>query len=920
MHPDRWAQIEATCAAALDREPALRAAYLDQACLADPELRMEVESLIAALAKQPSFLEEPLLDLSAFDSLPPSEDLRLPESIGPYRLLSRLGRGGMGEVFLAERETEDLKQRVALKVIRRGLDTEEVLRRFRLERRILAGLHHPNIAALLDAAVAEDGRPYFVMEFVEGMPLDQYCDRQRWSIRERLQLFQIVCRAVQHAHQNLVVHRDLKPGNIFVTEEGVPKLLDFGIGKVLAPTELFGPAVETSTDLRLLTPEYAAPEQIRGDLVTTAADVYSLGVILYELLTSSHPFSSARTSRRELELAVLSSDPERPSALVGRVRPTRAGLDASRLRHLLTGDLDTIVLTALKKEPGRRYPSASALAADIQRHLDGLPVTARPDTFGYRAGKFLRRHTAAVAVTLVGVVGLAGVTAVTLVQSARVRLESARVLRERDKALEVRDFLMELFGASGADRSVGDTVTVRRLLDLQRAQLGRASAMLPDTRAEMLEVLADGYDRLGLVAPADSLAEAALALRKAGAGGSLELASSLSLNGWIRHELGKSREAEPLLLQAARLRREAGSRGRAELSLSLNDLGVVYNALGRYREADSVLTESLAIRRQVFGDDHHAVGITANNLAASLYFQGRLDSAVAVQHLAVGSLQSSVGADHQRTVVALGNLAAFKQARGDWAAAESDYRELLERQTRLQGADHPVTARVRNSLASVLFEQAVASGSDSGLVQAELLYRQALAAFETRLGGAHPQIGTTLDRLSAVLIEQGRLPEALSSQERAVRILVTAYGDSNLAVLSARGRLALIQSRLRQHTEAERIGRGVLDMLERTAGATQPVTGRAHAMLCEILLAAGQRASEARDHCRQADRILSKASAPQRGNFALLQLQLARSELVLGNTRVADSLVRAVQTGSGGHLSGRVASLADSLTAILAQR
>ncbi len=816
----------------------------------------------------------------------------------------------MGEVYLAVREAEDVRQTVAVKVIRRGMDSEEVVRRFRLERRILASLHHPNIAALLDAAVSGDGRPYFVMEYVDGFPLDEYCTRQRLSITKRLELFQVICRAVQHAHQNLIVHRDLKPRNILITEEGIPKLLDFGIGKVLARTDAIGEAIETGTDLRFLTPDYAAPEQLTGAPVTTATDGYALGVILYELLTDQHPYRSS-TDRRDLEHAVLESRPARPSLVVER----------RDLRRRLAGDLDTIVLMALRKEPERRYPSVSALAADIQRHLDGLPVSARPDTVGYRAGKFLRRHTAAAAAALVGGLGLAAVTAVTLVQSARIRQESARVLRERDKALEVRGFLMELFGASGADRSVGDTVTVRRLLELQSTQLSRDSVMGPDLRAQMLEVLADGYDRLGLFAPADSLARQALALRRTRGAEALDLAGSLNLNGWIRHELGQSREAEPLLLEAARLRRNAGVSGRSELSHSLNDLGVVYNALSRYREADSVLTEALAIRRLVFGDDHHAVGTTANNLAAALYFEGSLDSAVAVQRLAVQSLQASVGADHQRTVVALGNLAAFKQARGDWAAAEKEYRELLDRQTRLQGPDHPVTARVRNSLASVLFEQALSTGSDSALLESERLYRAALETFRTRLEPTHPQIGITLDRLDAVLLERGLIDEALPGQERALRILTAAYGESNPATLNALGRLGLIRSRLHQHAEAIRIERRVLERLEAKPGPSQAQIGRAHAMLCEVLLAASQEPSETLRHCSLAEQILAVAPGPEHTSLAMVRLNLARSEIALGHKEAADSMVQAVQAAlMGSPPTGRVRRLADSLTAILASR
>ncbi len=934
MDQTRWERIEAICDAALGREGSARSDYVSVACSGDPALQQEVESLLAQLHASPSFLEQPLVDLAA---LVPNEDAEpaVPERIGSYRIERVLGRGGMGEVYLAVREAEDIRQSVALKVIRRGMGTDEVLQRFKLERRILANLHHPNIARLLDAAATDDGRPYFVMEYIEGVPITEYCDQQRLSIAERLKLFQTVCKAVQHAHQGLVVHRDLKPRNILVTQDGTPMLLDFGIGKVLVPSEALGPAPETSADLRLLTPEYAAPEQVKGGGVTTSTDVYSLGVLLYELLTGRHPYLAGNESRQEVERAAIEAMPTRPSVMVSQgqsgATPNAAtpqqlsdlrGAQPSSLRRRLLGDLDNIVLMALRKEPERRYPSAAALAEDIQRHLDGLPVRARADTFGYRSRKFVRRHAGAVAAGVVAFIALGVTTGVTLVQSRRVARESQRVLQERDKAVEVRGFLLEMFGASGADRAVGDTVTARRLLDLQVAQVKTAYATRPEVKAEMLEVLADGYDRLGLYAEAEPLAREALAERRRLLGDKhVDVASALNMVGWIMHERGKSKDAELVLKEAVELRRSAGPRYRVDLSRSLNDLGVVYNALTRYAEAESVLTEALEIRRAASGDIHRPVGITANNLAAAYYFQREFEPAVNTQTEAVAALERAVGRDHQRSIVALGNLAAFKRAAGDQEGAEAVYRDLLERQSRVQGPDHPVTARVMLQLASTLQARGSASGSDSILAAAEDFYRRSLGALERALGPAHPEVGVALDRLGAALMARRNEAEALRNQERAVRILRAAYGDSNQTTIAAVGALAWTHWRLSNLPAALRFQREAVTLYERALGPNHRQTAFAQGRLCEILLAREDALSEAQRVCAQAERTQRTGPPANRSAAWVTGLRLAQTHVALGAVAVADSILAALRPAIDTLPSASpVRQLRDSVTALATRR
>ena len=938
MDPTRWERIEALCDAALEHEPAQRAAFLEQACAGDAGLRREVRSLLEAIERDPDFLENPLVDLHGFAAPDPPDDAPLPAAIGPWRIIQSLGRGGMGEVLLATRELEDVQQTVALKVIRRGRDTGDVLQRFRLERRILASLDHPNIARLIDAGATADGRPYFVMEHVDGVPLNEYCDRERLTVRDRLTLFSTICGAVQYAHRNLVVHRDLKPGNILITAQGIPKLLDFGIGKVLARTGALGSLVETRAELRLLTPGYAAPEQLTGGPVTTATDVYALGVLLYELLTGRHPFVTGDESLEQLERAVLETDPPRPSVAVSRIEsppPARANAraasspgqiserratDPRTLRRRLSGDLDTIVLKALCKEPEHRYPSVAAMAEDIQRHLNGLPISARPATLRYRARKFVGRHAAGVAVTAVAAVALIAITALTLVQSRRVAAESARVTRERDKLLEVRGFLMEMFGASGADQAVGDTVTARQLLDLQASKLDELYGARPELKAEMLEVLADGYDRLGLLPAAEPLAQQALELRRSIHGAaSIDVASAMNTYGWILHEAGRTAEAEPLVRDAAAIRRAAGPAFQLDLARSLNDLGVILTAQSRYGDAIAVLTEALDIRMTALGENHRAVGITANNLAAAHYFLSDLDNAVRVQELAVRSLRASVGSDHQRSVVALNNLAAFKVALGDLQGAEADYRQLLAVQTRIQGGSHPVTARVMLSFAQVLSDRAEA-GDPVARAEAERMFREAAAVFEARFRPDHPQVSHALNGLSRTLVQANDLGQALEVQQRAVAIAGAALGEGNRETARFRARLAIIRWRLGDMAEAHRLLRGAVDTLQRVVGPDNVETARARFQLCDLLVARATY-DEALPECAEAARVLRGAPRGQRGALNMTRLRLAQTHAALDDRVAADSVLAEVRAAvANGEVGPAVRVLLDSLETAFARR
>ncbi len=450
MTPERWAQIRQIFDGALERPEVDRAAYLRVVCARDDELRREVESLLASHDSAGTFLDKPAASFSSTTQTLISSGVDIQDyppghRVGAYELQKCIGRGGMGSVWLATRFDNEFKKQVAIKLVKRGMDTQEILRRFRLERQVLAGLTHPNIATLIDGGSTPDGLPYLVMEYVEGIRIDRYCEEHKSTITERLKLFRDVCAAVQYAHGNLVVHRDLKAGNILVTADGIPKLLDFGIAKLIRNEFDTLAAAETRPELRPMTLDYASPEQVRGEAITTATDVYSLGVLLYKLLTGKSPYGLTVRSDTALRKAICEQEPLKPSAVVltdekAVIPEATQKIDLTheetrdkarrRLKKKLAGDLDMIVLMALRKEPLRRYASVEQFSEDIRRFLEGRPVIARSDTFGYRAARFLRRNVVAV--------GAATVAAVTLFGATVFELRSAASAAKRDFVAEQR--------------------------------------------------------------------------------------------------------------------------------------------------------------------------------------------------------------------------------------------------------------------------------------------------------------------------------------------------------------------------------------------------------------------------------------------------------------------------------------------------
>ena len=866
MNAERWERIEEVCWTALDVPEERRAAFLAEECGDDEELLAAVRALLGEMERDPAFLEEPLVELHHATPPDGSDGSR---RIGPFRVVRELGRGGMGEVYLGVREGDDFRVPVAIKIIRRGMDSDDVLERFRLERRILAGLRHPNIAQLLDGGVTDDGRPYFVMEYVDGERLRDYCDRQGHTIGRRLRLFQSICAAVQHAHQRLIVHRDLKPSNILVTTEGVPKLLDFGIAKVLTPEGEAEALVKTRTGVRVLTPVYAAPEQLRGEEPTTSTDIYGLGILLFELLTGARPYGDETTGAMELERRILQEPPLRPSTIPGRAA--------------LSGDLDNIVLKALAKEPERRYSSAAAFAEDIERHLDGRPVRARAPTLRYRAERFIHRNAAAVSLSAV-------VFASLVAFAAQAQLQSRRLTEERDKAREVSGFLLETFGATGADQAAGDTVTARELLDRQSEALRTTYADRPVLQAEMMHVIAEGYERLNLLDEAEQWAREALALRRESLGSRhADVAATLNVLGWVRQSAGDRDEARGLLEESISIYRDAGRSEQGRMSRALNDLGIVYEAFSDLEGARALFEEALEYRRATLGPSHRSVGITANNLAANHYLRGDYDAAIEAGEEAVAALQASLGPDHQRSIVAQSNLAIFAGRGGDLAAAERVYRDLVERHTRLAGPNGPARITVLRNLATVL------RGQGEHAEALEVL-REVQRVQEATLDANHPNRAVTLVSIGLTLSESGDAVRAIPRFEDALEIFDIAYGGAHRDMIDPLWGLGRAHQRLGAMAEAETALRESLDMAERTLGTEHPRTSTILGWLSDVRFELGAH-DEALALSERAYRIVLGALPADHPQLHHARLALAEAFVRVGDSAAVDSLIALSRPG-----------------------
>ncbi|HSN01189.1 MAG TPA: serine/threonine-protein kinase [Rudaea sp.] len=719
-----------------------RASFMETACGGDPALRAELEALLAADAQAHDPLAASIARGTAehFDDGAPW----LGRRIGNYRILRELGRGGMGSVFLAERADAEYESRVAIKLIR-GFPTAAALERLRRERQLLAGLVHPRIARLLDGGTTDEGQPFLIMEYVDGMPLSRWLEANRPSLAQRLRLFQELCEAVHHAHQNLIVHSDLKPANVMVRQDGTPALLDFGIARLDAPDA----SGERVTELRAFTPEYASPEQLGGATVTTASDVYALGLILYELLCGKvYKSGDNAESWRQA----------RPGR-VARARTDWLRADAPRI----DGDLEHVVRRALDEDPTRRYASAAALADDIARYFDGRPLSAGPDRIGYRMAKFVRRHRAGVGLAALAVAAIIAAASWLVFERARaVRAEhSARL--EADTADQVTAFLIGLFDDAGPERTLGRDVGARELLDRARTRLDSASIGQAQVRARLLATLGGIYIAIGQPRHSTDLLDRAVVLLRASGTDPLQLAKALNEDCRAWSGVQDFARAVPICREALALRRARLRPGAPDLGHTDNALGVAEQGNGDFAAAERDYRAALAIFSAAGPEHRGDVASTVHNLAFLAFHRSNYAQARVLYTQALAEKRAVYGNDDPRTLNTLDNLAQAEEELGDLDAAERNLSDALALQIKVLGADSVTVARARNNLASVQ--------QDRGeYVAAAANYRAALALYERLEPADSMDWAVTANNLATLEEDRGDYAAALPLFRESLRI------------------------------------------------------------------------------------------------------------------------------------------------------
>ncbi len=820
-------------------------AYVTRSCRTDDSLYREAVERLRAIGTGELLVDslaEPPSDLEEWGAV---ED-RAGEVLGVYRLVRRLGMGGMGAVYLAERNDQQFSQSVAIKLVRRGLVTRDVRSRLKSERQILATLDHPNIARLLDGGTTADGIPYLVMEYVDGQPIDEYCNTRKLGLPARLRLFRTVCSAVHAAHQNLIVHRDLKPSNILVTDEGVPKLLDFGIAKLLDVRQSHHTMALTRADLRVLTPDHASPEQVRGDPITTASDTYVLGVLLYELLSGRRPFNVRGLRIQDLERVICDEPPAAPGSglfpesSVDRQSAERRATTVAKLKRTLAGELGNILMMAMRKEPLRRYSSVEQMSADIGRYLEGQPIIARPDTWGYRSNKFIRRHRLSAAASAAVLVLIIGFAVAMYFQAERIALERdtareqrARADTERLRAEQVSSFLTNLFEVADPEKNRGNVVSAREILDAGAERLKQELGTQPATQAILLGTVGRVYGSLGLYREGIRLLNEAIVIqRRLYRADSIEVARNYTALGMLAinvHQLaqadehlqialgmsqrlggGESADVAATLYQIVRLRRDAGrldeavalARRALEIYQHIgepqnpvvadlwNALGGIFSVRTQWQDAEQAIRKAIEVDRAARGADHPDVGTNLGALARILHNEGRMQEARSTFQEAIRILTHVMGPEHPKTLATLTGYSDFLRKAGELAQAEEVQRGVLRAAISVRGNDSLNYAHYQEGLALTLYEE-------GKLGEAETNMRAACAKYAADPAVDHSEFGYCGSALARLLVDTGRAREAEAFARKALAALRENFSKGDRHV--ARAQSILGYSLLAQH-------------------------------------------------------------------------------------------------------------------------
>lgn len=756
MSAENWQKVKEVFQDALDVPTQERLDFVRSQTLDDKRLFDEVKNLLDAYDEADDFIEKPTVAVSHFVNDTPKTPV-IGQTIGAYKVESEIGRGGMGAVYLAKRNDQEFDKKVAIKLIKRGLDTDEIIRRFRNERQILAGLDHPNITRLIDGGATVDGLPYLVMDYVKGEPLTKFCEQNDLSLNERLAIFLKICSAVRYAHKNLIIHRDLKPSNILVTNEGLPKLLDFGIAKLVVDEN---GETNHNTMTRVMTPEYASPEQINGNPITTSTDVYSLGVILYELLTGERPYKLKSKNADELSRIITDSEPLKPSSVLSS--KTHSSIQNQKL---LRGDLDNIILMAMRKEPERRYESVEQFAGDIQRYLSGLPVIAQEDTFSYRTSKFIGRNKTGVAAGIgVAISLIAGIIS-TSRQSRIAKKERDIARQETKKAERINHFLQKTL-ASADPSERGKDATVLEALKFAAEQIETEFADHPEINADLQTTIGKTYLNLEQIEKAEPHLVAAWNIRKKHSPDNLEsIAESLNNLGLLNRIKGNLAEAEPLFHKSLQIYQNLHGKKSLKIADVLRNLAFLCLLQGKHEVAISIYQNELAIRQELSGKNHPSIAKTIVELTQAFGLIGNHIDSEKLSRQALKIIQTHYPKTHPDVIEVTARLAQTLISTNQAEAEELLY-ELLETREKVFGNKSPQYAWTFYHLAFLFNNQ-------KRFKESQEVTAKILALRNDSINDENPLISATLQMSAISLMGIGKtekaeflLRESLSIREK----------------------------------------------------------------------------------------------------------------------------------------------------------
>ncbi len=858
MQTEDWEKVNEIVWKAIDLDPVERQKVLDELSNGSPEIRREAEFLLNESENAEAFFESPaIVNYATFFDNREEDDRQVGKTAGNYKIIQELGFGGMGLVYLAERIDGKFEQKVALKFLKREMSSTVLRRHFEQERSILASLDHPNIARLLDAGTTDENTPFLAMEYINGVPIDDYCTANDLELDDRLDLFRTVCSAVSYAHRNLVIHRDHKPSNILVTNDGIPKLLDFGISKILSPQL---PKVDSATITRLgvMTPSYASPEQLKNESVSTATDIYSLGVILYELLAGQRPFQHQEDDIAEIFRSVIHQDPPLPSSAVSTGQATRDKLvdkeqtaimgevtDAGRAAKTnawpirpqqIRGDLDNIVLKALKKEPERRYSSAESFADDIRRYQTGRPVSARADTFKYRAQKFIKRNRAGViASAFVVLAVIAGVIA-TFWQSRVAATERDRARLEAEKSKKINAYLQNILNFSNphwlsSNPKRNREATVADAMDEALKNIETDLADEPEIKGEILFTLCQSYSSQGQYPKAEELARKAIAnFDKVFGKKNLRSMQTSVILGDISYLTGKFDEAESLYVNAIEYFRpavESDPRQRRWLAIALNDIGNVHIMKGRFDEGEKVTRESIWHAEQITGRDRYALPVVLGNLAAVLMNRSDFEGSIEMANRALDEMRK-LGSDQSLEAGnANANMGRAYNLMGDYRSAEKHFQTALDLLVKTVGDEDVYTLTTRLHMANNYLRQ-------ERFAEAEKLTADTLKTQQRIFPDGHFTISFSQRLLGDIYTKTGRLKKGEEEILAALVYMSTKVKEPNHEISLIKTTLGDNLIAQKRYAEARELLDSALDGYLKTRGENSPFTRRCRDILAKI--------------------------------------------------------------------------------------